>query len=59
MAREQLRLLNTPPVSKLDEHTKAVGRRGLAQARAALAEADRRRADRAEQQPRRSNRSAA
>lgn len=35
MAR-QLTLLDTPPTWRLDEATKAVGRKGLADARAAL-----------------------
>ena len=46
MARQQLRLIESPKSSRIDERTKAVGRRGLAQARAALADADRRRAER-------------
>lgn len=37
---EQLHLIDAPNVDwRLDEHTKHVGRRGLAQARAALAAA--------------------
>ncbi len=35
MAR-QLTLLDTPPAWRIDEATKAVGRKGLAEARAAL-----------------------
>lgn len=54
MARQQLHLIEVPPPSlereirprdtRLDERTKAIGRAGLAQARAALAAADHRRA---------------
>jgi hypothetical protein len=36
MARQQLTLLDTPPSWRLDEATKATGRKGLAEARAAL-----------------------
>ncbi|MEO9224343.1 MAG: hypothetical protein ABI276_05065 [Acidimicrobiales bacterium] len=36
MAQPQLALLESPPDWRLDEQTKAVGRRGVAQARAAL-----------------------
>jgi hypothetical protein len=36
MARQQLTLLDTPPSWRLDEATKAAGRKGLAEARAAL-----------------------
>jgi hypothetical protein len=46
MARQQLRLIESPKSGRIDERTKAVGRRGLARARAALADADRRRAER-------------
>jgi hypothetical protein len=35
MAR-QLTLLETPPSWRLDDHTRAVGRRGVAEARASL-----------------------
>lgn len=53
MARQQLHLIEVPPVAlereirppdtRLDERTKAIGRAGLAQARAALDAANRRR----------------
>lgn len=33
---QQLTLLDTPPDWRIDERTKEIGRRGLAQARAAL-----------------------
>jgi hypothetical protein len=36
MARQQLTLLDTPPSWRIDEATKAAGRKGLAEARAAL-----------------------
>lgn len=45
MAREQLRLIETPKSWQIDERTKAIGRLGLAKAREALAQADRRRAE--------------
>ena len=44
MAR-QLALLDTPPEWHIDDQTREVGRKGLAQARAALAAADRRAAE--------------
>ncbi|HET8929303.1 MAG TPA: hypothetical protein VFN21_01470 [Acidimicrobiales bacterium] len=56
MARQQLHLIEVPQPSlerdirprdtRLDERTKAIGRAGLAQARAALAAADNRRTPR-------------
>lgn len=50
MNRNQLRLIETPRVTRIDEETKAIGRRGLAKARAMLAEVERKRADREAQQ---------
>jgi hypothetical protein len=44
MAR-QLALLDTPPEWQIDDQTREVGRKGLAQARAALAAADRKAAE--------------
>ena len=46
MARQQLRLIETTHLHRIDEHTKAIGRKGLAMARAELAKAEQRRADR-------------
>ena len=41
MARNQLTLLQTPSVWRLDQRTREVGRRGVAAAREVLAEARR------------------
>jgi hypothetical protein len=41
----QLSLLDTPPEWKLDEATRALGRKGVAEARASLREALARRSD--------------
>ncbi|MBS1848902.1 MAG: hypothetical protein JST73_11550 [Actinobacteria bacterium] len=56
MARQQLHLIEVPPASvereiripdtRIDERTKAIGRAGIARARAALAEASSHRGDR-------------
>ena len=46
MARQQLRLIETTQLHRIDEHTKAIGRKGLARARAELAKADQRRVER-------------
>ena len=59
MENEQLRLMNSSSKWQIDEHTKEVGRRGLAQARAALAQAQARCAERDERLRRRPRRSAA
>lgn len=59
MANEQLRLITPATVWQIDEHTKEVGRRGLAEARAALAAATERRARRDEELRSRSRSSAA
>ena len=55
MAR-QLTLLDTPPAWRIDEATKAVGRKGLAEARASLqaARAAQAKADQAKPNQRRS-----
>lgn len=60
MARhEQLRLINTTNRWQIDEHTREVGRRGLAEARAALAAATARRDKRDQERKKRPHTSAA